>query len=345
LTTKIYDVPSPINAQLLASYFFGRNTTDHEHWPQNDGWVQTLCARSALRILLLYLRETRVLADKNEQVLFPQWICNTVTQSSQALCMPTNRPTDALRAVMVYHQYGYPQNLKAIEERCAEENLLVVENSVNCVESYWRKSDAVDQSRRVGSIFSWPKLFPVVLGGALQSDLYDVVHRAIAEQNRSWKVAERMSFWSRFLCDRMRGKIGEKAVLNFQGMAYAVSDLGQRQPKSTARYLTSLKVSELLEKRKKNYSILLNELGNSDFVSHLERDIIPFVVPICAPERILAKADLALREIGVSLGIYHFDMNRNVFEPSFAKTLLLPIHPGVKEETLDKIVQIIRRVS
>ena len=155
MQTLIFDTPAYKITSLLANCLKGPSSDSGHTWEEADGWVQTLCGRSALKCVLLYLRITKQLESRTAQILMPQWTCNAVHQTCHQLCFPTNRPTPGLCGVMVYHQYGFPQDLKAIDARCTEQNLFVIENSVNCFNSYWRNEIGIDQDRRVASIFSW----------------------------------------------------------------------------------------------------------------------------------------------------------------------------------------------
>ena len=190
MTGLIFDTPPYKVTSLLADCLKGCFNDGGIKLGESKGWVQTLCARSALRCILLYLRSNNQLDSPVAQILMPQWTCNAIHQTSQKICFPTNRPTQGVRGVMVYHQYGFPQDMKAIDARCAEDNLFVIENSVNCFDSYWQNEKDVNQDRRVASIFSWSKLFPIILGGAIQTNNVDLYHFLENKRRQSWKVAE-----------------------------------------------------------------------------------------------------------------------------------------------------------
>ena len=231
------DYNPPYTIFSLLSEFFVNSRKEDQMWGEEDGWVQTLCGRSALKTILLYLEKKGILEGGSAQILVPQWTCNSVHQTIQKVCFPSNRVTKGLRGVMIYHQYGFPQNMVAIDERCAEEGLFVIENAVNCVDSYWKKHSVVNQQRRIATIFSWSKLFPVVLGGALQSDNKHLIQFCRDHKKEAWKVAEIWSVIGRILFDKSniwgRDKITD-AILE---MSAAISDFGYSQPLTTNRFL------------------------------------------------------------------------------------------------------------
>jgi len=313
-------------------------------WSQEDGWMMTLCARSALRAILLYLRDSGVLADKTAQILAPQWACTTLYQTFHKLCFPANRPNPDLRGVMIYHQYGFPQNMKAISERCQEDGLFVIENSVNCFESHWRDCDDADQDLRIGSIFSFPKLFPVVLGGALQTDDAHLRQfaRDLAPGEATSHFAKFWSYWARLLDDKGRYTALGNPLIMSQAMAYAISDYSQVMPRPTRNILTAPAVAAWLNQRCQNYARLYENLESTGAFDHLEPDIAPYVVPLKVPGGKAEGVAAALDDAGFRIGIYNFDTNRNVFEPRFERTVLVPVHAGLGDDDMDKIVAVVR---
>ena len=94
-------------------------------------WTST--ARSALRPVLLHLRRTGDLPDKNAEMLVPRWVCTSLHNTVRKVCSPTIHDTASLRGVLVYHQYGFPQRLDRIAQRCRDRGLFLIENNVNCV--------------------------------------------------------------------------------------------------------------------------------------------------------------------------------------------------------------------
>lgn len=313
-------------------------------WREEDGWTMTLCARSALRAMLLYLRETGVLADKTAQILTPQWACTTLYQTFHKLCFPANRPNRDLSGVMIYHQYGFPQNMAAISERCREDGLFVIENSVNCFDSHWRNCKDVEQDLRIGSIFSFPKLFPVVLGGALQTDdaRLGQFARDLAPGEATSRFARFWSYWARLLDDKGRYSIiGGPLVMN-QALAYAISDYSQDMPATTKSILTVPAVKAWLDRRRDNYTRLYESLESTGAMDHLERGAIPYVAPLKVPDGKAEGIAAALDEEGFRIGIYHFDTNRNVFEPHFERMVLVPVHAGLGNDDMDRIAATVR---
>jgi len=244
---------------------------------------------------------------------------------------------------MVYHQYGFPQDMKAIDARCAEDNLFVIENSVNCFDSYWRKESGINQDRRVASIFSWSKLFPVILGGAIQTDNADLCDFFEIQRRHAWRFAEFWSVLSRLLFDKSPEWCRKRMTLPMLGMASAITDFGCNSPLSTKRTLSHERFHNLKVHRESNYLRLRNILADTGLLDHLEENVVPYIVPVHASIKTLERINARLKEIGVNTGIYHFDMNRNVFEPKFEKTVLIPVHTGLLDADIVHIGEEVRR--
>ena len=163
------------------------------------------------------------------------------------------------------------------------------------------------------------------------------------KRRQSWKVAESWSVLSRLLFDKCREKYGNNFSQTMLGMVSAITDFGFNQPLSTRRSLTQKRFASLKAHRKSNYLHLRSILADTDLLSHLEENFIPYIVPVYAPLNILERIDERLKEIGINTGIYHFDMNRNVFEPRFEKTVLIPIHTALLDRDIIRIGEEVRK--
>ena len=66
----------------------------------------------------------------------------------------------------------------------------------------------------------------------------------------------------------------------------------------------------------------------------LEKDDLDSMAPICYP-LVLDDKDLSNKIIkwfesrNIFLGIYNFDVNRNMFDPSYKKSIPLPLYQGI----------------
>lgn len=297
-------------------------------------WTST--ARSALRPVLLHLRRTGALPDKNAELLVPRWACNSLYNTVQKVCFPTIQDTPSLRGVMVYHQYGFPQRLDLIAQRCRERGLFMIENCVNCI--FDGASTHGMGETGLASLFSLPKLTRTVLGGALVAR--DPALAAFCadyfRDDEPW--IGRLSRTARSLTESIPGP----RSLLFQEMVYAISDYGHKADHRDLTLLTRDLASGAIARRRANYARLRREFADTPFFEGLEADVIPFVAPLFGPPEFMTRLAARLSRDGWESGVYRFDAARNVFEPDYVPCVPLPVHQGLTDADLDRLVEAIR---
>lgn len=299
----------------------------------NIFWTST--ARAALRPILLHLRGTGALPDKNGELLAPRWACTTLYNTINKVCFPTSQDTPSLRGVLVYHQYGFPQRLDLIAQRCRDRGLFLIENSVNGVFSGASAHGAGDAG--LAGIFSLPKMFRTVLGGALVSR--DAALTAFCagyfREDEPW--IGRLCRATRRLNERFPART---QVL--QEMVYALSDYGRNAGPADVALLRADYAGGAVARRKENYARLRKEFADTPFFAGLEEDVIPYVAPLFGPPEFLAKLAAALARGGWESGVYRFDAARDLFAPNFVPCVPLPVHQGLTPADMDALVETIR---
>ena len=298
-------------------------------------WTST--ARSALRPILLYLRGTGALPDVNAEMLMPQWACSGLYNTTQKICFPTIQDTPSLRGVMVYHQYGFPQRLDDIAQRCRERGLFLIENCVNC--AFDGPSSRGVGATGIAGIFSLPKMYGTLLGGALSvrdAGLEAFCSEYFQDRDEPW--IGRLSSGARWLAESLPGSRSQR----FQEMAYALSDYGRRiHPQDLSRLRRDL-AAGAISARKRNYAQLLKEFPDAPFFQGLEGDVTPYLVPLFGPIEFLKRLAARLTSRGWESGVNHFDAARNVFEPRFVPCVPLPVHQSLGEREMGALMDDIR---
>lgn len=304
--------------------------------------LYTGTGRAALRIILEYLTAKGVIDDKNAQVLFPKWLCQSVVHTAQRFCFPTLAISKNLKGVMAYHQYGFPQNMDEICSFCDENSLFLIEDCANVYESYYN-------SRRlgtfgIGAIFSFSKLFPSLLGGALittDDGMYQFGRERLEKSN---KWLSHLTYGSRLGYEALRNTPFEGSVTKLQEMMYGVVDYSLNIKDVSLRIVGKQLLDGAMERRKENYRLILRYFDDRpEYFNGLEREgVIPYVVPLFDKVENLEKMLKRLRERKVTTGIYHFDVNRNLLNPDFRKCLWVPVHQGIDSDTLEMICETIK---
>lgn len=310
-----------------------------EHVPSKV--LYTGSGRAALRIILEYLKSKRFL-ETNDQILVPLWMCQSVLYTMQRFCFPTISLNKNIKGILVYHQYGYPQNMDEICEYCDENNLFIIEDCANVYDSSYKRKQLGTYG--LGSIFSFPKIFPSIYGGALttnNTELYDFGKKRILESNKN---LSHLTYGSRILYECLKDSFLKNQVSSFQEMSYTQTDSVLNIKDISLNIINKQLIDGAMKKRKENYQFVLNYFNDTpEYFEGLEReDIIPYIVPLFDEEKNLKVIEQKLNEINIKTGIYHFDINRNVLNPNFKKCLWIPIHQGINLKTMELICKTIK---
>lgn len=296
-------------------------------------WTAT--ARSALRPVLLHLRKTGALPDKNGEVLAPSWACTSLYNTIQKVCFPTVQDSPSLRGVLVYHQYGFPQRLDRIAQRCRDRGLFLIENNVNCVFSGPSRHGIGEAG--LASVFSLPKMFRTVLGGALLSRDAGLTEFCAGYFREDEPWIGRLCRATRRLNERFPVR-----TQRLQEMAYALSDYARNAGPGDVERMRADFAGGAVARRKENYARLRREFADVSFFTGLEEDAIPYVAPLFGPPEFLAKLAAALTRGGWESGVYRFDAARDLFAPDFVPCVPLPVHQGLTPADMDAQIEIIR---
>lgn len=326
---------------IFLGYLFGNpKILIFEDFPAKVLYTGT--ARAALRIILEYLIARGVITNKNDQVLVPQWLCQSVINTMHRFCFPTLTIDKNLKGIMVYHQYGFPQNMDEICGFCEENNLFLIEDCANVYESYYN-------GRRLGTfgmaaIFSFSKLFPSILGGALTTNDHGLNEFGQKCTRNSNMWISHLAYGSRLLSECLKETPFGGAANKIQEMAYGIIDYAYNIKNISLRIVGKQLLNKVIERRKENYQFILKYFDDRpEYFNGLEREgVIPYVVPLFDKFENLEKMVKRLRERNVITDIYHFDVNRNLLNPNFRKCLWVPVHQGIYPDTLEMICETIK---
>src|SRR3989344_4143628 len=132
-------------------------------FPKHTQYV--FAGKSAIALVLEFLRERGVLRDKSGQVLVPEWIGTWVYMTMHNFCFPTTVMNKKVRALMVYHQWGFPQRMDKIMPFARKHKLFLIEDCAHAIAGSYRGKwlGAFGDA----SVWSLSKFFNTPAGGAL----------------------------------------------------------------------------------------------------------------------------------------------------------------------------------
>ena len=325
----------------LARAMVPRGRADREV-PFPTRWISTVTGRAAMVHALSLLRKRGVLADRNAPILVPQWLCTSFLQLVQKHASPTLSLAVEPKVAVVYHQYGFPQDMDEVLDYADRKKITVIEDCANLYEGYYK-------GRRLGTfgwaaIFSLGKVFPSIWGGGLATadeELY--VHACKQQGELDAPLVTYALYATKYVADRSRRRPSSWVSLATQ-MAYAVGERAQRNPRFSTRIAVDEIASNALGRRARNYRLLLERFSTRGHFDGLEAEgVYPYVAPFFGPEDVLRRVAASLSQGGFESGVYHFDVNRNVFRPRFVKCAWVPVHQGLTLADMHAVGDLIER--
>jgi hypothetical protein len=121
---------------------------------------------SSGRIGFKYISRYLDIDRRNFEIFIPKNLSKCVLKSIVNYFYPTQSLSESTNAILVYHEYGYPQKKEVFEEARAH-GLYIIED---CAHSY----HTISEDYNIGemgnvSIYSLPKFFNCTMGGILSS--------------------------------------------------------------------------------------------------------------------------------------------------------------------------------
>lgn len=273
-----------------------------------------------------------------DEILVPPYLGHCVLSSISRTSFPTMTPSNRTKAILVYHQFGFPQRLDRIE-RVAHRNNWIILN--DCASSLFTKVNGkflIDWGDF--SIVSFSKIYHCGLGGGLWTDRKDLL-APLSERSQLDKEIAEEAF--DFYLEIQRGCFGTKTQIKIQALYGYLPDIKSIAPTAVRALPGSVReIYGDIERRKRIYSAALDMFGND--VPVCEGDVVPFSIPILWEERnFLPVAERIQRRFDVSIPLLHFDFARNMLEPEYKQALIIGCHDEWEEDIVYQIFSLIKK--
>ena len=193
--------------------------------------------------------------SRRDHILTPDFLCRSMMNIISLSGIPVINIAPRLKAVLVFHQWGYPQDMDNVLEEAKRRDLLVIEDCVHSLDSKYK-------GQNVGTfgdvaIFSFSKIFSTYAGGVLISEnkrFIDFVKKDLETKKgfKNW-LSSRLFFWAgRKIFDKKKEPYFMDAIslnsINFP-------NIDKKTLKLCPQNLAEFK--ELLSKRNNNYLFLI----------------------------------------------------------------------------------------
>jgi hypothetical protein len=335
----IYEIePGPSVEDLSAAIL-------HRCKDVRDGEIRFVgSGKAGIRLIFEHLRVRGVLEHKMIPVIVPPWLGTWVYAEMLPFAFPSIEATGA-RALLCYHQYGFPQDMDRVLEIADRRGLVVIEDCAHVCASQYK-------GRPLGgigeySLFSFSKFaFCFALGGvsSRHEDFYKFVDKACAGSS----VVMRAAINGFKLIDEANLHLARPIFLTamngLRKMAYARYG-DQILPGARAMALWQSKKAREIQARHGNYTLLRRETDRWGICDHLEADgVAPYAVPLAVNSDKAAAAVAKLQENSIAAGIRSFDFARCSFEPDYRKCVVVPIHSRMTGRGMDRLVSCLKGV-
>jgi hypothetical protein len=285
----------------------------------------------------------RIANQGTEEIFIPRYLSQCVTSALGKAILPARRPSEATRAILVYHQYGYPQRLDLIEQEASLNGWTIVNNCVNAMFT------RVDNQSLLGwgdySIFSFPKFYHCTMGGGLcmnKSDLFSEADQVRYEQqfddhqNLADRAYDQLTK-SKSLYVEFERYCSIEAVYGYLPELISMPQKALEQLPSTFADLEK----DVL-RRRNILEILDSELPGRTPELNPNEWVVPFAIPISGDfEALTCCSNQILDALNVHAPVLNFDYARNMLNPKFEPALILGTHIGWDNTVIKQIIEIV----
>lgn len=318
---------NPIDTKSIEPYYMDMDIIPN----LGNDFASTFSGKSSISMIFRYLMEAGIIPDKSYHTMVPEWMGTWMYMMLNRYCMTTPEYTNKTKVLFAYHQWGFPQEMDAILEFCEDKHLILIEDCAHAIDSYYN-------GRRLGtfglaSIFSLSKFFACTVGGGIYTRDLDL--RESIEDD--YLFMHNDSLANEIVSGRKEFDEGVFDVTGRIDQHYAIYDRLSKIPDTSLALVKSQILGGAFERRARIYETYRKELGA--MVYYMPK-ILPWVVPLFLARKI--SLSVALRKAKIESGIYHFDINRNMFDPDFQICVSIPCHHQMTDNDVDKVIEVVK---
>lgn len=305
-----------------------------------DFWGQPALVMSSARVGI-YLALKFFQLARWHHILVPDYTCQSILGILNASSFPVKKVDERTKAVLLLHQWGYPQDMAKVMPEILRRQLIVIEDCAHAFDSRY-------QGQLVGtfgdlSVFSFSKMMTTYIGGVVSSHNPELIKFIQAERQIKRPLVNK-------LFNEIAFAAAKKSFTQYkwQSLLDIIYLRSIHYPNISARALRLLPFNRpdllaRLQARKNNYSYLKNNLKPECIpIDHCpDIDVNPMCLPVFVPLEKIEILQKKLLNHRISAEILHFDVKRNIFEPDYKKCLALPCHQHLSESQLTLITDLI----
>ncbi|MBI5134698.1 DegT/DnrJ/EryC1/StrS family aminotransferase [Candidatus Uhrbacteria bacterium] len=299
------------------------------------------CARAAMVFGLRALGFQR-----NDETYVPPFLGHCVLSALARTAFPARIPSKRTRAILVYHQFGFPQRIDRIEALAKKKKWIIINNMANTLFSQYRGEYLMGWGDL--SVVSLSKLFPCAMGGGIVSrnsaiwKSWTTASRQDQGVQRVWVEKAHRILRQYHRKHKKEDSIGDVSY-DIEGVYGYLPELIPF-PDCSAGSLPQTTKELLCEGQRRRTLWWIAQEMLPHRVPHCDdSDIVPFAIPIQGSQNELKEWSRSIWEdCRVVVPLLHFDWNRNMVEPDYRLSLAVGCHAQWTETIVRRICAIIR---
>ena len=317
---------------------------------RGDAFFNVLESATGLRVLPFTCGRAAIAAglkvfnlSRTDEVMVPPYLSQCVLSAISRNAFPAMTPLSRTRAVLVFHQFGFPQDIAGIESVARDRGWIILNDCAHTI--FTRVNGRFLMDWGDFTIISLAKLYPCGLGGGFYSRRADIYEKVFAEHEKlSGRHVNRVEQAFERLMKANSGYFGDESVFEINSLFGYLPDLLSFPSKAySALPDTGDAMEKNIDHRKNIWSIVKGILP--DRVPVCEgAEIVPFAVPVSGDASELERISQRVRkELSLDAPVLHFDFAMNMLKPDYRKSLVIGCHEGWKEEFVIETCEMIKR--
>jgi hypothetical protein len=281
-----------------------------------------------------------------DEILVPPYIGQCVLSALSRTSFPTMTPSIRTKAILVFHQFGFPQNLADIESEAQCNGWTILNDCANTLFTQVNGRFLIEWGDF--SIISLSKLYLCGIGGGFYSNHSDIYGKVFIEHERLFGThIDKAEQALKKLIKINKGLFGAETIFEINGLYGYLPDLVAFPQKAYSALPSTRKdIEKDINHRKNIWATIKGILPDYVPVCKDEENIVPFAVPVSGKVFDLEKLSIDIRKkFNLDAPVLHFDFKRNMLNPDYKKSLVIGCHEGWSEELVMKICETIKRRS
>jgi hypothetical protein len=271
-----------------------------------------------------------------DEILVPPYLGHCVLSAISRTTFPTMTPSERTKAILVFHQFGFPQRLGKIESVANDKKWVILNDCANTLFTKVNGNYLINWGDF--TVVSFSKLYCCGLGGGLWTKRKDLFPILSERSQFDQKIAEELFDFYLSIQDGSFGTQSQLKIDMLYGCLPEVRSISSLAIKGLPKSLQE--IEEDIERRKRIYSTAIDLFGEN--IPICDEDVVPFAIPISGANEVLSALSQKIqKEFNVYAPLLHFDFARNMLNPDYRLTIVVGCHSQWTEELTKSILYFI----